>query len=395
MKRFGFYTTDSYTYTDGSSAMETMLDLDASMIGPEEVRFYNDMTQAWAKQVTFRSKKDMRSTGKHRTRTNKGPYKGRKKGGVQGEAKKLSVEVTEDGRTIKKQHKSKEHIPEHHRFISTDPRTLYRACVYIATGRAKAGHFRSHNSAIKEPLDKILGYLQSRVDRSLYFDIDEFITRENPVVDYRLKRWEEETGKGIQSVRQLLKGEFYDYAASKKSKEAGDISIVVDSSDKVVYVSQGVLDAPELYVINEQQLETAARRVLRGKMDVSDFRVLDPRTNIILTYCEELREASDGDVSRADMNAVLRLQDSDLRARLERNNLIDQPYQFVFGNTQQGLNGRTYRPHVVGPQDQGAVPITTMVNTLSYEPQLVFDVVVPIRTPVLPTPFKVLKAFLS
>jgi hypothetical protein len=287
------------------------------------IDFHNKRKNRELKPETQLRKRDLR--GNKKGRRSKKPHSHSGIAGMNQTVYMKKAPKDDDSRKVGKR-EAAYGIPEHHRFIS-DPVSLYKACAYIVGKRAKQQKFEVPVEMINEPVKIILRYVQSRVDRSLYVNIDEILSLENEVVNYRLSKWETETNFGLTSVNHMFGGRFYDYKKGQKSKRGERVEVVgTNVNGGVIHISKSYQSQPDRYVTTPQELLSAVRRVLSGRIGLDHFNVLDPRTRSILSYCSENREVLAGAVHPKDI-ASAKLPE--LRTRLHRENLLNAQFYFV------------------------------------------------------------------
>jgi len=366
----------------GSSAEAAFLGIDDSEMRPEYLDFARESKCHEEKRRTVLRRRDLRRSRPGQKR--KSPYS-RKKGGVVSTITKQPTEadlesyVSAKKRKQKKKqktavkHHEKEKLGKHERYVA-DLNSLHRAgiSVYAKRGGVKSGSFRTHKNDPAKPYIKIaLGYIQSVTDRGIPINVEEVVAGKHPVVNYRLlkeavgneklipyclerndpKDPERVTGFSL-NLRDLLNGrllkpvsddkkdreDFGDFAHAVKLavltrnyqrltsfEEEESVSTDVTRTD-LFLVSPSYGSQPDKYVLSESGLLRATRNVLRGRMNVTDFSVLDPRTKLLLEYAQLARDHSNGDIKPGD---IVGLTAPGLRHIIEKEDLGCYNARFV------------------------------------------------------------------
>ncbi|MFH2021403.1 MAG: hypothetical protein ABIJ34_08385 [archaeon] len=234
---------------------------------------------------------------------------------------------TETGIKVLNRRKQAIAVQDYERYIS-DFHSLRKACIYVSEGSAKTQFFHHPDEILNIPVQIVLNYILSRYDRNLIVDIDKILNLDNPVVNYRLSKWEQETNKGIISIKHFFGGRFYDYRRSMKS-DMQEMVITEDTEEPIVYVSKKYMVNPEHYITCQQELDTAVARILMGTISIGDFCILDPKTEIILTYAQDIHDLGDGstDIKPEEISWI---KIPELRKNLESHGLLNTHYKYAF-----------------------------------------------------------------
>ncbi|MFH1053366.1 MAG: hypothetical protein V1740_03020 [Candidatus Woesearchaeota archaeon] len=218
----------------------------------------------------------------------------------------------------------KNHPRRIRRIVDVD--SVFKACDYIGQRRAKAQFFSHRNPEINEAVQLMLRYVQSRVDKSRHYDPNEIVNMKNETVNGRLERWEDEHGKRIINVHDLLRGRFRQYQRQSK------YTFAFIPLGTRIRVSGNYDPASGRYVTCPQEFLKAVRGTLKGEItSITHFNILDPVTAMTLEWCIE-QAKFDGHPKPKD---VKRYNHKSLLYDLAENRLLDDAgkplrYAFIF-----------------------------------------------------------------
>jgi hypothetical protein len=252
------------------------------------------------RQATRLSKKDLRIlkpkiTGRIKRR--KKPHKPRARGGI---STPMSKEVTFDSSIGRIRSEAKYILPDGHKYIN-GVGDFCRACVYVYTKGVSPQKFKTNYPEATQAMWVMLRYVQSVRDRqlarpNLKIDVDEVTRMDNPIINGRLEKWQKETNLGIKSLAHMLGGKFYDHKIAQAAADRGQ-NILVEDNDGPTLVPHNFRERPQKYVVDYKALVRASRSILKGRTTASDWNTLDPRSAVILSWCQKQRDLGDGDVS--------------------------------------------------------------------------------------------------